>query len=75
LKKVDRVVRPKPQAVLWARYYEIGTNRPVFVGRDGVRRYALAEIDQERRTGYAWYGDWPARLSESYAQWASQSLP
>ena len=55
---------------LWARFYEIGTNRPIFSGRDGVIRYSLAEIEHERRIGYAWLGTWPARLLDSeYPSW------
>jgi PelA/Pel-15E family pectate lyase len=75
LRKIDRVVRPKPGAVMWARYYEIGSNRPIFLGRDAVKHYTLAEIEQERRTGYAWYGDWPATLPAHYAQWRSKLSP
>ena len=60
---------------IWARHYEIGTNRPVFAGRDTVKRYALSEIARERRTGTPWYGDWPLRLLETeYPEWqASRS--
>lgn len=47
---------------IWARFYEIGTNKPIFVGRDGVVKYKLSDIEQERRTGYAWYGTWPTNL-------------
>ncbi len=47
---------------LWARHYEIGTNRPVFAGRDGIKKYALADIERERRTGTPWYGSWPQTL-------------
>lgn len=46
----------------WARFYEIGTNRPIFSGRDGIVRYDISEIESERREGYAWYGDWPRDL-------------
>lgn len=67
----DRVVVADPQAPpLWARFYEIGTNRPIFSGRDGVTRYSLAEIEPERRTGYAWYTDAPAALlQKDYPAW------
>lgn len=59
----DRVVVSDPAAPpLWARFYEIGTNRPIFIDRDRVVRYRLDEIGYERRTGYAWYGTWPAEL-------------
>ena len=59
--------RAKP---IWARHYEIGTNRPVFAGRDTVKRYALSDIERERRTGTPWYGNWPQGLLETeYPQW------
>lgn len=47
---------------IWARFYEIGTNKPIFVGRDSVMKYNLSEIEQERRTGYSWYGNWGASV-------------
>lgn len=55
---------------IWARFYEIGTNRPIFAGRDGVVKYSIAEIEQERRTGYNWYVDSPAKLlQKDYPAW------
>jgi len=55
---------------LWARFYEIETGRPVFAGRDGVKKYALAEIEQERRTGYSWLGPYAQSLLEKeYPEW------
>ncbi|HET7695510.1 MAG TPA: pectate lyase [Vicinamibacterales bacterium] len=45
-----------------ARFYELGTNRPIFLGRDSVVRDAFAEIGQERRNGYAYYATWAASL-------------
>ncbi len=67
----DAVVVADPLAPpLWARHYEIGSDRPIFAGRDAVRRYALAEIELERRTGTVWYGVWPERLiRREYPQW------
>jgi PelA/Pel-15E family pectate lyase len=50
----------------WARFYEIGTNRPIFSGRDGVKKYDVAEIEEERRLHYRWYVTEPARLIEDY---------
>lgn len=49
-------------ATLWARFYELGTDRPIFLGRESVVRYSLAEIEHERRAGYGYYGTWPERL-------------
>ena len=54
----------------WARFYEIHTNRPIFSGRDGIVRYSLSEIEQERRENYAWYGTWARSIVErEYEQW------
>jgi pectate lyase len=67
----NKVVVNDPEAPpLWARFYEIGTKRPMFADRDGVKKYALAEIGYERRNGYAWYGYWPQPLlEEEYPAW------
>lgn len=67
----DVVVVPDETAPpLWPRMVEIGTNRALFSGRDGVIKYALADIDRERRTGSGWYGPWPRRLLEvDYPRW------
>ncbi|MEZ6032592.1 MAG: pectate lyase [Planctomycetaceae bacterium] len=69
------VVPDKDARPIWARHYEIGTNSPVFAGRDGIRKYSLAEIERERRTGTLWYGYWPEELlNGSYATWR-RSVP
>ena len=66
----DRVVVKDPNAPpLWARFYEIESNRPFFSGRDGVKKYTMAEIEQERRAGYAWYGNWGELVARDYAKW------
>lgn len=67
----DTVVTADPQAPpIWARHYEIGTDRPIFAGRDAVKKYELAGIERERRTGTPWYGGWPKRLLEDeYPAW------
>ncbi len=54
----------------WARFYEIGTNRPIFAGRDAIVRYRVEEIEEERRQGYSWYGDYAATLiNRDYPAW------
>jgi pectate lyase len=55
---------------LWARFNEIGTNRPIFADRDGVAKHDLAAIGYERRNGYRWLGYWPQKLLEQeYPAW------
>lgn len=68
----DRQVEQDPAAPpLWARFYEIDTNRPFFSGRDGVKKYAFSEIEAERRNGYSWYGNWGAKILQDYPKWKS----
>lgn len=70
-----KVVADPSAPPLWARFYEIGTNRPIFGGRDTVIRYSLAEIEPERRAGYRWYVEEPAKLLErDYPKWAARWL-
>ena len=71
----DRVVVEDPIAApTWARFYEIKTNRPIFCGRDGVKKYRFSEIEAERRNGYAWYGNWGRDVAKAYDKWKGQWL-
>jgi len=59
----DRVLVPDSAGgAIWARFYDVNTNEPFFTGRDSQRKKSVAEIENERRVGYAWYGTWPAKL-------------
>jgi RIO-like serine/threonine protein kinase len=29
----------------------------------------MAEVERERRTGYAWYIDWPQEVLDLYPEW------
>lgn len=74
--RVDGDKRVVPDAAappLWARFYEIGTNRPIFAGRDGLKKYDVAEIEAERRNGYAWHGDWGLAVARDYQKWRARS--
>jgi PelA/Pel-15E family pectate lyase len=65
-----RRLAPAPgNGPLWARYYEIGTDRPIFGDRDKSIHDNVNEISLERRNGYSWYGDAPKRALDQYALW------
>lgn len=70
----DGWVEPDPKAgPLWARFYEIGSSRPIFAGRDRKIHYSYAAVERERRAGYAYYGTWAEKLLESdYPRWAAR---
>jgi pectinesterase len=68
----DKIIVKDPNAPpLWARFYEIETNKPIFSGRDGVKKYDMAEIEAERRNGYNWYGRWGETVAKRYKEWIS----
>jgi len=70
------IVKDTKAPPLWARFYQIGTNKPIFCGRDGKIKETLAEIEPERRTGYSWYGFYPAKLlAKSYPAWQKKWAP
>ncbi len=50
----------------WYRFYEIGTNEPIFCDRDGILKHNILEIGTERRHGYAWAGNWAEKLLDAY---------
>lgn len=64
-----RVIAEPGAPAVWARFYEIGTNRPIFCGRDGKKKYVLSEVERERRHGYAWYGRWGEKVAMAHAAW------
>lgn len=67
------VVRDARAPSLWARFYEIGTNKPFFCSRDGIKRDSISQISYERRNHYSWLGYWPQRLLEKdYPAWAAK---
>ena len=72
--KKDGWVKTDPTAgPLWARFYELGTHRPIFIGRDKIVRYALSEIERERRGGYDFYGDWAETLlAKDHPRWVAR---
>ncbi len=70
----DRILAPEKNSVVWARFYDIETNKPFFSGRNGIKKWSVTEIENERRTGYAWYGTWPKKLLEKeYPEWLKKN--
>jgi PelA/Pel-15E family pectate lyase len=67
---VDVTLQPDASAPpLWARYYELDTNKPFFCNRDGHKVFKLEEVDPERRAGYAWMRPYGEKLPGEYAAW------
>jgi PelA/Pel-15E family pectate lyase len=66
----DRIVVTDSAAPpIWTRYYELKTHRPMLCNRDSKVVYSLAEVQRERRDGYAWYTYAPQRVLDKYPEW------
>ena len=69
------VVKDKTAPAIWARFYELDTMKPIFIGRDSVIKYDVAQIEAERRNGYAWYVETPLGLIErEYPKWKTPKV-
>src|SRR5690606_36355201 len=68
--KTVRDLVPDSTSVIWSRFYDIENNKPLFGDRDNSVTYDFSEISDERKNGYAWFGNWPAKLLEKdYPKW------
>ena len=72
--KADAVLVDDPAAPpLWARFYELGTNRPLYMDRDSKPLYDFALVSYERRSGYGYHTTSPADLlNRDYPAWRAR---
>lgn len=63
-KGYDLKLVPEPGNNLWARFYDLETNEPLFIDRRKIRLERYEDLEVERRTGYAYLGTWPEVLFE-----------
>lgn len=68
-KKDYKMVACEECPVLWARFYDLDTNKPFFSDRDGIKKYDISEIGYERRNGYSWYNNDGEKVLKKYAKW------
>ena len=67
------VVQDAKAPPLWARFYDIKTNAPIFCSRDGIPRKTMAEISHERRNNYSWLGQFARDLlAKDLPAWKKQ---
>lgn len=69
------VVKDSTAQPIWARYYELGTHKPLFCNRDGKVVYSLAEVLHERRAAYGWYTFEPQVVLDAYPEWQKKWAP
>ncbi len=74
-KSDKRVITDSAAPAIWTRYYELKTHRPLFCNRDSKVVYSLAEVERERRDGYAWYTYEPQKVLNAYPKWQQEFAP
>lgn len=67
--KKDKGLVADASSTIWARFYDLKTNKPIFGDRDNVIYTDVKDISYERRNGYAWYGTWGNNLVREYPKW------
>ncbi|HEV2487396.1 MAG TPA: pectate lyase [Terracidiphilus sp.] len=68
-----RGLTPAPGAgPIWARFYQIDTEIPIFGDRDKSIHDNLDELSRERRNGYSWFGAAPQRALDRYEKWTQK---
>ena len=55
------------------QHYDLQKQQPLFVNRDSQPVAHFEEMANERRVGYAWSGDWAAKLlDQELPRWRAQ---
>jgi PelA/Pel-15E family pectate lyase len=71
----DRVVVDSLAPPIWTRYYELGTEKPLFCDRNSKFLYSMSEVSRERRSGYGWYTYAPQEVLDKYPEWQKKCAP
>lgn len=72
--KAVRTLAEEKGSVIWARFYDINNNKPLFGDRDGSVKYNYNEVSEERRNGYSWFGDFADKLiNKEFPKWAEKN--
>lgn len=72
--KAVRTLAEDKNSIIWARFYDINTNKPLFGDRDGSVKYNYNDVSEERRNGYSWFGDAPDKLiNKEFPKWAEKN--
>ncbi len=57
---------------IWARYYQTGTDLPIFGDRDKSLHDNVSELSKERRNGYSWYSSDAQRALDRFEKWNAE---
>jgi PelA/Pel-15E family pectate lyase len=66
-RKLEAVTGAGP---IWARYYQIDTDKPIFGDRDKTIHDDVNDLSIERRNGYSWFNSQGIAVLNDYKTWA-----
>lgn len=64
-----RFVEKSGAKPLWARFYDLEKQQPLFVDRDGTVVSSMAQLSIERQKGYGWYQSNAEAVLKAYPSW------
>lgn len=65
-----KLVAAAASGPLWARYYSIPAQKPIFGDRDKTLHDDVNDLSLERRNGYSWWSGGEQKTIDDYAKWA-----
>lgn len=72
--KAVRTLAEDKNSVIWSRFYDLETNKPIFGDRDGSIKYNYKDVSEERRNGYSWFVESPQKLiDKDYPKWLKKN--
>ncbi|MES2441535.1 MAG: pectate lyase [Pseudomonadota bacterium] len=66
------VARPGA-SVIWSRFYDLATMKPIFGDRDKTIHDDVNELSRERRNGYSWFNATPKKALDAYEKWPGRT--
>ncbi|MEP9400428.1 pectate lyase [Sphingomonas sp. VNH70] len=64
-----RLVAKPGAGPIWARFYDLRTQQPIFGDRDKTIHDDVNDLIPERRNGYSWFSTGPGKVVRAYAKW------
>ena len=64
-----RLVAASGAGPVWSRYYQIGTDKPIFGDRDKTIHDDVNDLSLERRNGYSWFNTGGVAILNDYKTW------
>lgn len=59
---------------VWARFYDLKSNKPIYGDRNSLVTSNFEDLSEERKNGYAWFGNWPEKLiKDEYSKWLKKN--